>query len=148
MSELERFRKVIDEFTAAVETNDGYRLAELFAIDGVYADGFYGEFKGREAIAGMLRDHFWGNAEGFQWTMNDLVYSNGHGYTTYLFRYRSTMPEAIGKPVTFNGMAHYTFEQGLIKRYEEVFNTGMALVQLDFDPHRIEKHLKKIASRL
>ena len=148
MNNIEHFQGVIAKFTKAVESNDGEGLAGLFTEDGVYDDGFYGEFAGRDAIAGMLRDHFWGHAEGFRWNMSNLVSDGEHGYATYIFSYNSTLPEAKGKQVVFDGIAHYRFENGLIKRYEELFNTGMALAQLDFDAVRIKKHLIKKAEVL
>lgn len=135
------FEDLVEQFTAAVEANEGDRLASLFTLDGVYDDGFYGEFQGREAISEMLLVHFWGNAEGFRWKMTNLCSDGVHGYATYLFRYQSTIPGARGREVVFNGMSHYLLENGLIKRYEEVFSTGMAIAQLDFDADRIKKHL-------
>ncbi|MCE2407541.1 MAG: nuclear transport factor 2 family protein [Pseudomonadales bacterium] len=148
MSYSVRFKEIVDRFTVAVECNDGEALASLFTPNGAYCDGFYGEFVGREAIAAMLRDHFWGHAEGFRWEMSNLLSDGEHGYATYLFSYSSTMPEAAGKHVVFDGIAHYTFEDNLIARYEEIFNTGMAQAQLDFDPIRIKKHLLKKAEQL
>lgn len=148
MTHADRFREIVDKFTDAVERNDGEALASLFAAEGVYSDGFYGDFVGREAIAAMLRDHFWGHAEGFRWEMSNLLSDGEHGYATYLFSYSSTMPEAAGKRVVFDGIAHYTFEDNLIARYEEIFNTGMAQAQLDFDPVRIKKHLLRKAEQL
>lgn len=148
VSESEHFSDVIDRFTNAVENNDGEALSALFSKDGVYSDGFYGEFEGREAIAGMLRDHFWGHAEGFRWEMSNLLSDGRHGYATYVFSYVSTMPEAVGKRVIFDGIAHFLFANGLIQRYEEMFNTGMAQAQLDFDPIRIKRHLLKKADEL
>ena len=148
MNHLNHFKDVVATFTNAVERNDGEALAALFAEDGVYSDGFYGDFVGQDAIATMLRDHFWGHAEGFRWKMSNLLNDGKNGYATYLFSYESTMPEAVGKRVIFDGIAHFSFENGLIKRYEEMFNTGMALAQLDFDPARIKKHLLKKAEQL
>lgn len=148
MDHFDHFKDVIDKFTNAVESNDGTALAALFVENGVYSDEFYGEFVGREAIAVMLRDHFWGHAKGFRWEMSNLLSDGNHGYATYLFSYDSTMLEALGKRVVFNGIAHFLFEDGLIQRYEEIFNTGMAQAQLDFDPIRIKKHLLKKAEQL
>ena len=142
------FEEIVRRFTAAVESNDGEELASLFKPDGIYDDGFYGEFKGRKAIADMLTKHFWGNAEDFQWQMSNLCTDGKHAYTTYLFRYRSIMPESKGQIVWFNGMSHYLLDNGLIERYEEVFNTGMAIAQLDFDADRIKKHLSRKADEL
>ena len=148
MGNLNQFKNVIEQFTNAVENNEGTALAALFTEDGVYSDGFYGEFAGREAIAAMLRDHFWGHAKGFRWEMSNLVSDGKHGYATYLFSYDSTLPEAVGKRVVFDGIAHFRFNEGFIERYEEIFNTGMAQAQLDFDPNRIKRHLLRKAEQL
>lgn len=148
MKDPDQFEDVVEKFTNAVENNAGEALAALFTEDGVYSDGFYGEFIGREAIATMLRDHFWGHAEAFRWKMSNLLCDEKQGYATYLFSYDSKLPEAVGKRVVFDGIAHFLFREGLIERYEEIFNTGMAQAQLDFDPNRIKKHLLKRAEEL
>ena len=75
--------------------------------------------------------------------MSNLLCDGLHGCATYLFSYNSTLPDAVGKRVVFDGIAHFVFEGPLIKRYEENFNSGMALAQLDFDPVRIKNHLLK-----
>lgn len=148
VSHADRFKDVIGRFTAAVENNDGEALAALFSPGGVYSDGFYGEFAGREAISDMLRNHFWGHAKAFRWNMSNLLSDGTHGYATYVFSYVSTMPEAVGKCVIFDGISHFTFEGELIQRYEEIFSTGMAQAQLDFDAARIKRHLLKKANQL
>ena len=148
MGDPHQFRLTVEQFTNAVERNDGEALAALFTDDGVYSDGFYGEFVGREAIATMLRDHFWGHAKGFRWEMSNLLADEEQGYAMYLFSYISTIPGAVGKRVIFDGISHFTLNDGLIKRYDEIFNTGMAQAQLDFDPIRIKKHLLRRAEQL
>ena len=67
------FDAVLRDFTSAIEAGDGTALAALFTPDGSYHDGFYGESVGREAIARMLENQFWGHAEGFRWQMFDPV---------------------------------------------------------------------------
>jgi len=52
-------------FAAAVEAGNGAALAACFTEDGIYHDTFYGKFEGREAIADMLENRFWRDAEGF-----------------------------------------------------------------------------------
>ena len=61
--------------------------------------------------------------------------------------YASGMPGAEGKPVWFEGIAFFTFRDGLIARYAESFDRGMALAQQDFAPERIKKVLLKLADR-
>ena len=79
------FAKVLNAFTAAVETGDGAALAALFTEEGVYHDGFYGAFRGRAAIAEMLEEHFWGAAKDFKWDMLDPAMAGQVGYARYLF---------------------------------------------------------------
>ena len=139
------FDAVLDRFTAAVEAGDGTALAALFTPDGVYHDRFYGANEGREAIARMLEQEFWGHAKGFRWRMFEPVRDGRVGYARYLFSYVSTLPGAEGRPVVFDGFSQFTFEGDLIAQYREQFNTGMAMAQLGFAPERIAKHLRRMA---
>lgn len=142
------FEAVLRDFTAAVEAGDGDALAALFTPEGSYHDGFYGEGVGRDAIARMLEEQFWGHAQGFRWQMFDPVCDGRIGYARYLFRYASTLPGAEGRAVVFDGISQFTFEGNLIACYREQFNTGMAMAQLDFAPERIAKHLMRRAAQL
>ena len=142
------FEAVLGDFTAAVESGDGRALAALFTPEGSYHDGFYGESVGRDAIARMLEEEFWGHAEGFRWQMFDPVCDGRVGYARYLFNYRSKLPGVEGRAVVFDGISQFTFEGDLIACYREQFNTGMAMAQLEFAPERIERHLKRRVATL
>ena len=145
------FNAVLRHFTAAVEAGDGQALAALFTPDGVYEDRFYGIKAGRKAIAAMLEEEFWGHAQGFRWRMFEPVCDGAFGYARYLFSYVSTLPGAKGRTVMFDGFSQFTFDpaaDGLIARYREQFNTGMAMAQLDFPPQRIVRHLRRQADEL
>ena len=142
------FASIVSSFTHAVENNLGDGLASLFTKDGCYSDGFYGDFHGREAISGMLSDHFWGHAQDFKWVMSDLTFAAGHGYAQYVFSYTSKLPSAEGKRIVFEGISHFQLHDDLIYRYQEVFNTGVAMAQLNFDKERIHRHLEKKAALL
>jgi hypothetical protein len=140
------FPDLLSRFAKAVAANDGAALSALFIEDGVYDDGFFGEYKGRTAIADMLR-HFHQTGSNYRWDFFDSL-SDGHtGYARYRFSYASGMPGAEGKPVVFEGTSHFVFRDGLIARYEENFDRGMALAQQDFAPERIKKVLLKLAGR-
>ena len=67
------FSKIVKTFTAAVENNDGEKLASLFTVDGVYDDYIYGEFKGRRDIARMLPTHFHRDAKNFSWKITTFL---------------------------------------------------------------------------
>lgn len=137
------FIDLLERFTAAVEAGDGAALSALFADDGVYHDTFYGAFRGRAAIAGMLDEKFWGDAEGFLWDMFEPVYdpAAGTGYARWVFSYSSTMADSAGRRVAFDGMSQFEVGDGLIRRYREVFSAGLAFVQLGMSADRSEKIL-------
>lgn len=140
------FTDLLDRFTGAVEAGDGSALADLFTPDGVYDDTFYGAFKGRDSIADMLENRFWGDATAFQWDMYEPVFDAGRqlGYARWVFSYTSAMDDSRGKRVVFNGMSQFSLESGLIVAYREVFSAGLALAQLDMTPGRIDTILRRL----
>ena len=140
------FADMLRRFAAAVAANDGAGLAALFAPDGIYDDGFFGEYAGREAIAKMLH-HFHDTGTNFRWDFFDPLSDGRTGYARYRFSYRSAMPGAEGKPVVFEGIGFFQFHDGLIAHYSESFDRGMALAQQDFAAERIKKVLLKLADR-
>ena len=139
------FEDLLGRFARAVEQNDGDGLATLFTEDGVYDDGFFGEHQGHEAIKRMLR-HFHDGGREYQWEFLDPLSNGAIGYARYRFSYASRLPETEGKPVVFEGMSCFTFREGKIARYTEVFDRGMALAQLDFAAERIKRVLTKLAA--
>lgn len=140
------FAEMLDRFTAAVEQGNGDALAGLFTPDGVYHDTFYGAFQGRDAIADMLENRFWGDAEAFLWDMFEPVYdeSRSLGYARWVFSYASTMEDSAGKRVAFDGMSQFSMDRGLIANYREIFSAGIGLVQLDMAPARIDTILRRM----
>jgi hypothetical protein len=137
------FPMLLQEFTAAVETRDGKRLGALFTADGVYHDTFYGEFRGAAAIADMLENRFWRDAEAFRWTMRHPLCDGRQGYAEWTFSYTSKMPESRGVRVVCEGMSRFELENGRIRRYGEIFEGALALSQLGFAAERIAKVLRK-----
>jgi ketosteroid isomerase-like protein len=143
---MTEFENMLGRFAAAVAANDGAGLAALFATDGVYDDGFYGEYAGPEAIAKMLQ-HFHDTGTNFRWDFFDGLSDGKTGYARYRFSYASKMAGSEGKPVVFEGTSHFVFRDGRIARYSEVFDRGLALAQQDFAAERIKRVLLKVAER-
>ena len=143
---MTEFTDMLARFTKAVAANDGATFSALFADDGVYDDGFFGEHKGRKSIAEMLQ-HFHETGSNYRWDFFDALSDGRTGYARYRFSYASKMPGAEGKPVVFEGIGHFAFKDGLIARYCEVFDRGMALAQQDFAPERIKRVLVKLADK-
>lgn len=140
------FADLLTRFTGTVERGDGAGLAALFTPDGVYHDTFYGAFMGADAIADMLENRFWGDANAFLWDMFDPVYDStaGIGYARWVFSYTSTMEDSAGKRVAFDGMSQFSIEADRIALYREVFSAGLGLVQLGMDPVRTDKILRRM----
>ena len=143
---MTEFTDLLSRFARTVAANDGAGFAALFTEDGVYDDGFFGEYKGRQAIVEMLQ-HFHDTGSNYRWDFFDPLSDGETGYARYRFSYASGMPGAEGKPVVFEGTSHFVFRGGAIARYEETFDRGMALVQQDFAAERIKKVLRKLADR-
>jgi ketosteroid isomerase-like protein len=135
-------------FCDAVERRDGAGFASLFSEDGVYHDAFYGVFVGRAKIAELIDDWFYRTAHDFRWDMHEPV-TDGHTlYARYAFSYLSTLPEAQGRRVGFEGVSIIKLRDGTIAEYREVANVGPALVALGFAPERVCKILAREGKRL
>ena len=135
-------------FCDAVERRDGKAFAALFTEDGVYHDVFYGAFRGRADIAGMIDDWFYRTAADFRWDMHAPVSDGTTLYARYTFSYRSTLPEAKGARAMFEGVSIMTLRGGLIAEYHEVANTATGFVDMNFAPERIAKIMAKQGAAL
>jgi ketosteroid isomerase-like protein len=140
--------QLLRAFCDAVERHNGKAFAELFTEDGVYHDVFYGAFAGRADIAGMIDDVFYRTATDFRWDMHSPVTDGKTLYAHYTFSYRSTLPEAKGARVMFEGVAMMKLRDGRIFEYHEVANTAPAFVDMNFAPERIAKIFAKQGAAL
>jgi ketosteroid isomerase-like protein len=139
---------LLKDFTTAVERRDGKSFAGLFTGDGVYHDVFYGAFKGREKIAEMIDDWFHRTARDFRWEMFRPVSDGTMLYAYYTFSYVSTLPEAQGKRVGFDGVSILRLKDGKIAEYREVANSAIGLLDIGFAPERVAKILGKEARHI
>ncbi len=139
------FRALIERMSQAICRGDGAAAAACFVPDGLYHDGFYGEFRGREAIRDMVENHFHANARDLSWTLSDALSDGRLGYARYAFAYTSRIPGSVGRRVYFAGISQVRLQDGLIARYGEVFDRGVALAQMNFPPERIAKSLARWA---
>lgn len=140
--------ELLKSFCSAVERRDGKAFAALFTEDGVYHDVFYGAFKGRARLAEMIDDWFHRTAREFRWDMHRPVSDGKMLYAYYTFSYVSTLPEAQGKRVGFEGVSMMSLRDGRIAEYREVANVGPAFVDLGFAPERVSKILAKEGAHL
>jgi ketosteroid isomerase-like protein len=135
--------ELLRAFCDAVEQRNGKAFADLFAEDGVYHDVFYGAFAGRAKIAEMIDDVFYRSATDFRWDMHAPLSDGERLYAHYTFSYRSTLPEAKGGRVMFEGVAMMKLRGGKITSYDEVANTAPAFVDMNFAPERIARILAR-----
>jgi len=140
--------ELLKSFCSAVERRDGKSFAALFTEEGVYHDVFYGAFKGREKIAELIDDWFHRTARDFRWEMFRPVTDGTMLYAYYTFSYISTLPEAKGKRVGFDGVSIMRLEDGKIAEYREVANTSIALLDIGFAPERVAKILGREAAHI
>jgi len=134
---------LVRAFTKAAEDRDGAAMAALFTENAVYHDVFYGAFEGRARITELIDDWFYRHARDLRWDMFDPVSDGRNLYTRYVFSYVSTVPEAQGRRVMFEGVGLMRLEGGLIAAYREVANTGPALLDMGFPPERVAKILTR-----
>ena len=141
----QQFADLLDEFAEAGCANDAARFAGLFTADGTYEDDFFGLFRGRAEIAGMLQ-RFHDTGADYRWDFGDLVTDGAIGYATFRFSFRSKMPGCEGKAVLITGISCFRFDGSLIAEYRETFDTGIALAQLGFPADRLKRVLDKEAA--
>ena len=141
------FTRLLERFAAAVVANDGSGLGALFTPDGVYVDELFGAHHGRAAIAGMLQ-RFHDTGRDYRWDFIDPVCDGTIGYARFRFSFASRLSECEGRPVVFEGISQFRFERGMIARYGEAFDRGVALVQLGFPAERIRRIVEKAAGSL
>ena len=138
------FVNLLRRFADAAARADTAGFAALFTPEGCYDDGFFGVHRGRAAIAAMLA-RFHEGGEAFRWQFDEPLADARIGYARYLFSYRSKQPESAGRLIVFEGMARLAFDGALIADYAEVFDRGVAFVQLGFAEPRIAKLLARYA---
>jgi limonene-1,2-epoxide hydrolase len=137
------FKEIVTAFGAAVEAGDGTALANLFTEDGVYHDMFYGPFKGREAIKGMLEGIFHRDATDFRWELLDPVTNGRIGYAHWLFSYTGKTEHIRGKRVVFDGVGIFFLKDGLIERYEDISNSVVPLKAMGVPQAVIDRQIDK-----
>ena len=140
-----QFKALVERMGQAICRGDAEGAAACFSENGVYHDGFYGEFKGRSAIAEMVRKHFHGDAKDFRWAFSDAVSDGRTGYASYDFSYTATMKGSEGRRVGFRGISRVKLAGNRIERYEEIFERAPVLARLGFADERILKSVHKWA---
>jgi hypothetical protein len=140
------FGALLGRMTSAICEGNGEAAAACFVSDGVYHDGFYGEFEGRADIARMVHAFFHRDAREFAWTLAYPVCEGAVGYASYDFSYVSKLPGSEGRRVGFSGVCRCELQDSLIARYAEVFERAPVLARLGFADERIVKSVRRWAA--
>ncbi|HUN69603.1 MAG TPA: nuclear transport factor 2 family protein [Burkholderiales bacterium] len=146
-AESRNFEALLGAMTRAVCAGDGKGAAACFTPEGVYHDGFYGEFTGREAIARMVTDFFHRDARDFEWRLLDALSDGRVGFARYEFSYISKIAGSEGRRAGFTGISHCALQGGLIRRYGEEFDRAPVLARLGFSDERILKSVRRWAAK-
>jgi hypothetical protein len=84
--------EAISRLYLAIDGHDPEGFAGCFSPDGVFNANKYGEFKGRQAVAGFLRDHIArGNEDGARHCLTNFVVDDTPGAPTlraYVMKFR------------------------------------------------------------
>lgn len=139
------FGDLLGRMTQAICRGDAEGASACFTPQGVYHDGFYGEFRGRAEIDRMLRGFFYRDAEKFEWTLHGAVSDGTAGYAQYDFSYVSRLEGSAGTRVGFSGVSICRLEGGLIAHYGECFERAPVLAKLGFPDARILKSVQRWA---
>jgi SnoaL-like protein len=145
--ESRRFADLLGAVTRAICAGDGKAAAACFTPQGVYHDGFYGEFAGREAIARMVEDLFHRDARDFEWRLREILSDGTTGFARYEFSYLSKIPGSAGRRAGFAGISCCELEGALIRRYSEEFDRAPVLAKLGFADERILKSVRRWAGK-
>ena len=145
--ETRQFETLYGAMTRAICSGDGSAAAACFTADGVYHDGFYGEFAGREAIARMVTGYFHRDARDFQWRLLEVLADGRIGFARYDFSYVSKVKGSEGRAAGFTGTSFCELAGGLIRRYSEEFDRAPVLVKLGFPEERILKSIRRQAEK-
>lgn len=135
---------LLQRFATAVTTADSEGFAALFTPEGSYDDGFFGLHRGRTEIAAMLQ-RFHVGGEQFRWQFIEPLANDRLAYAGYCFSYRSKEPQSAGRLIVFEGQSRLRLQGGLIAAYTEVFDRGLAFVQLGYERLHINKLLERYA---
>ena len=143
----ERFADLLGRMTGAICAGDAEGAAACFSADGVYRDHFYGAFEGRAQIARMVRSFFHRDARDFTWTLSGCVSDGRLGYARYDFAYTSKIAGSEGRRAGFSGIACCELQDGLLRRYSEVFERAQVLARLGFTDQRIVESVRRWAAK-
>jgi len=135
---------VVKDFERAFNGRDIEGLVACFTADATYADNFYGPHSGTAALRAMFERMF-REGRDYVWTMERVVESGEAAAAEWSFRYVVTdaVPRSAGRRVRFRGMSMFDLRDGRIAAYREVFDTGVALMQLGFSPEALAKVLRR-----
>jgi ketosteroid isomerase-like protein len=144
-----QFSAMLAAFTSAVERADTDAFVALFAPDGVYDDGIYGRFEGRDRIRSLLDDGFFRDGEGYRWEMFDPVVAGTTGYAHWLFSFTSRRPGLAGQRALMTGCSQFLLnDDGSIKLYRDWANGASTLLGIGIPVEHLAPLLRRLDAAL
>ena len=139
---------IVKEFEAAFNRLDIEALLGCFSPEATYVDTFYGPHTGTAALRAMFARMF-REGRDYVWTMESVIATDDRAAAEWSFSYVATaaVPRSAGRRVRFRGMSFFELHNGKIVAYREVFDTGLALLQLGFAPESMAKTLARRLER-
>lgn len=136
--------QLVARFAEAFNRADVAGLVACFGPDASYHDNFFGPHAGTPELTRMFERMFH-EGRAYRWTMDTVVASADKAAAEWTFGYTvsDAIPRSAGRRVQFRGMSLFEVRDGKIAAYREVFDTGVALLQLGFTPEATAKVLRR-----
>jgi len=135
---------IVNEFERAFNRRDVSALLACFTEDATYHDNFYGAHSGQARLRKMFERMFHEGRD-YAWKMDVVVDAPTRAAAEWTFSYVVTdvIPRSAGRKIGFRGMSLFELSNGRIQAYREYWDTGVALLQLGFEPDAIAKVLSR-----
>jgi steroid delta-isomerase-like uncharacterized protein len=135
---------IVKDFEGAFNKQDVEALLGCFTERATYHDNFFGAHSGRSALRDMFARMFH-EGKDYLWSMEEVVESPARAAAEWSFSYvvSDAIPRSAGRKIRFRGMSLFELEHGRIAAYREYFDTGVALLQLGFQPESMAKVLAR-----
>jgi ketosteroid isomerase-like protein len=133
-------RDIARRFTTAFNAGDVEGVLGCFTPDAVYADLFYGQFTGQDALR-CLFERMYAEGQQHEWVMLRVAATEECAIAEWRFSFTvsSAVPHSSGRRLTFGGCSVFETQAGLCRAYREYFDRGAALLALGISPATVAR---------
>jgi limonene-1,2-epoxide hydrolase len=129
---------VAHRFATAFNTRDLEQLVEVFTIDVIYHDLFYGTFHGHAGLRELFARMY---AEGthHDWSMTTVVTGEHSTIGEWLFEFTvsDAVPDGAGRILRFPGVSVFETRGDRCHTYREYFDRTAALLAVGITPSSV-----------